>query len=249
MFNIWVRLVGTIASSLLLAWIALRAAGAVSGEREHQTLDALLTTPQSDGAILWAKGWGSIFGVRRGWWLLGVIWGLGVLFQGLSPLCVIPLVACWAAHAALIAGIGLWFSLVSRSTLRATIYTFLALAVFDAGPYLLGSVSNLFWMGFGWNREPEWSESIRTFGISAPVSLWTLACRWQDLHENLARYRAAMHGIPFTLMMAAAVWGLIVTQFARLTGRMGPNGMRAPRHRAREVDSIPRAVHSPHHVS
>jgi ABC-type transport system involved in multi-copper enzyme maturation permease subunit len=222
--NIWVRCYGTAVGTLLLAWIAVRAAGTFTGEREHQTLDVLLTTPQSDAAILWAKGWGSIYGVRGGWWWLGVIWMVGVLFSGLSPFCVAPLAGCWLAHATLIAGIGVWFSLASRTTLRATLYTLLTIAAWYAGPFLLGSVSDLLWMAFGWDQEPQWFANFCTLGIAAPASLWTLAGNWPDLLENGEEYRAAMIGIPFTTLVAAAVWGLASAQFVRRTGRMSASG-------------------------
>ena len=54
----------------------------------------------------------------------------------------VPLVAiAWLVHASLIAGVGLWMSNVSRTTLRATICTLLAAAALNLGPLLL---SNLF---------------------------------------------------------------------------------------------------------
>jgi ABC-type transport system involved in multi-copper enzyme maturation permease subunit len=238
--NIWVRCVGSAVSTVLLIWIALRAAGAVSSEREHQTLDALLTLPQSDAAILWAKGWGSIYGVRLGWCLLAVVWGLGIIFQGLFPVCVVPLAACWFAHAALVAGIGVWFSLVSRTTLRATIYTILTIAGLYVGPFLLGGVSDLFWIMFTSNPEPAWVENLRTFGISAPASLAILAARWQDLKgETALEIRAAIIGTGVTAVMAGAIWSLIWSRFASVTGRMSAHGTPMQRNRHRGVDLMP----------
>jgi ABC-type transport system involved in multi-copper enzyme maturation permease subunit len=244
--NIWVRCVGTTVGAFLLTWIALRAAGAVSSEREHQTMDTLLTLPQSDAAILWAKGWGSIYGVRRWWWALAVIWGLGVIFLGLFPFCIIYLAACWLAHAALVSGIGVWFSLVSRTTLRATIYTILTIAGLYVGPFLLGGVSDLFWIMFTSNPEPEWVENFRTFGVSAPASLAILAARMQDLlGESALEIRAAMIGIGLTAALAAVIWGLIWSRFARVTGRMSPNGVPRERNRCRGVDLIPPTQQAP----
>jgi ABC-type transport system involved in multi-copper enzyme maturation permease subunit len=244
--NIWVRFVGSGVSTVLLVLIALRSAGVVSRERELQTLDAVLTLPQSDGTILWAKGWGSIYGVRLGWCLLAAIWGLAIVFQGLFPFCVVPLAACWLAHAALVAGIGVWFSLVSRTTLRATIYTILTIAGLYVGPFLLGGVSDLFWITFTSNPEPEWVENFRTFGISAPASLAVLAARWQDLHgQSALEIRAAMIGIGLTAAMAAAIWGLIWSRFGRSTGRMSENGAPRERNRNRVVDLMPPDKHVP----
>jgi len=247
--NSWVRFFGTIVSSLLLARIALRGAGTFSSERDHQTLDALLTTPHSDAEILWAKGWGSIFAVRHGWWWLGGIWGLGVLFQGLFPFCLIPLAACWLAHAALIAGIGVWFSLVSRTTLRATTYTLLTIGGLYVGPFFLGSVSDQLWMAFSQNREPTWFNNFRTFGISAPASLVALACRWRVLPQNERKFFSAMLGIPFIATLAIAIWCLIWARFARVTGRMSANGSPSSRGRTRVRGTSPSSIASPHHVA
>src|SRR5207253_7133044 len=50
--NGWVRVVGTTVACLMLLGVAARAAGSVSGERDRQTLDALLTSPLDTQAIL-----------------------------------------------------------------------------------------------------------------------------------------------------------------------------------------------------
>src|SRR5207253_7702589 len=52
--NQWVRSVGTVVASLVLLGIGIRAAGAVSGERDRQTLDSLLTSPVTTKEILFA---------------------------------------------------------------------------------------------------------------------------------------------------------------------------------------------------
>jgi hypothetical protein len=239
---IWVREFGTVMASALLVGVALRAAAAISGERERKTLDSLLSTPQDDRAILWAKAWGSILSVRRGWWCLCAIWGLGIIFQGLFPFCVIPMAACWLAHAALIAGIGIWFSLVSRTTLRATMYTLLTIAALYVVPFFLGGLSDQMWLAFSGYREPEWFESFRTVSISAPVTLWSLAYRALDSgSQDNEEFLAALLGIPITASLAAAIWCLIWARFARVTGRMSATGVPSSRERIRVPTASPSA--------
>ena len=54
---------------MLLA-VAVRASGSISGERDKQTMDGLLTTPLDGHTILLAKWVGAILSVRWGWvWL------------------------------------------------------------------------------------------------------------------------------------------------------------------------------------
>jgi ABC-type Na+ efflux pump permease subunit len=218
--NIWMRVGTLLISAVLLLRIALRSSVAFSSERERQTLDALLATPQSDGAILWAKGWGSIYTVRYGWWTLAAIWGLAILFQGLHPLVAPLLIASWLAHAALIAGIGLWFSLVSRTSLRATIYTLLSAAALYFGPIL---PSIFFWSVGNSHGEPAWFGDFRMCGISPFANLLVLACYSGDFYEEprFSNYFvAALVGIPVTAVVATAVWGLVWGRFQRATGRM-----------------------------
>ena len=64
--NLWVRVVGTAVACLTLVGVAARAAGSVTGERDRQTLDGLLTSPLESGAILSAKWLGSILSLRPG---------------------------------------------------------------------------------------------------------------------------------------------------------------------------------------
>src|SRR5262249_46803625 len=86
--NKWVRAVGTLVASLVLLGVGLRAAGSVSGERERQTLDSLLTSPLLSQDILLAKWLGSIWSVRWAWLWLCAIWGLGVLTGGMEAACL-----------------------------------------------------------------------------------------------------------------------------------------------------------------
>src|SRR3712207_8486297 len=52
----------------------------------------------------------------RSW--LGTVWGLGLVTGGLDPLALMLLVGAWFVYAAFLAGLGLWFSIASRTTDR-----------------------------------------------------------------------------------------------------------------------------------
>src|SRR5262249_29372202 len=123
--NAWTRIVGTIVACVLLLGVAVRAAGTFSGERERQTLDALLAAPLDNRSIVGAKWLASILSVRKGWWALGLIWSLGFVCGGLHFFGFTTLVLAWGVYAMFLAGVGVLCSLLSRTTLRATIWTVL----------------------------------------------------------------------------------------------------------------------------
>jgi ABC-type transport system involved in multi-copper enzyme maturation permease subunit len=65
--NSYVQVTGTLVFCLTLLGVAARASTSIGGEREHQTLDGLLTSPLDSGAIVYAKWLGALFSVRWAW--------------------------------------------------------------------------------------------------------------------------------------------------------------------------------------
>jgi ABC-type transport system involved in multi-copper enzyme maturation permease subunit len=135
----FVRVIGTMVACILLLAVAVRAASAVGTERDKQTLDALYTTPLDSDSILFAKWLGSVLSVRWGWVWLGLIWGLGVVTLGVHILAVPLLLWAWFCYAAFLASLGLWFSVVSRTTLRATMLTLLTTVAAGVGQWMIWS--------------------------------------------------------------------------------------------------------------
>lgn len=136
-WNLYVRIVGTLVACLLLLAVAVRAAGGITGERQKQTLDVLLTTPLELEAILTGKWYGSVLSIRWGWLWLGSILMFGVITGGLS-LLALPLIAlCWIVYANFLATLGLMYSVRFSSTLRATMATLLTTLGLWFGPGLL----------------------------------------------------------------------------------------------------------------
>src|SRR5205085_2520171 len=97
-------------------------------ERDRQTFDSLLTSPLDSDSILYGKWLGSILSVRWAWLWLGLIWGIGIVTGGLHLLAVPLLLGAWAVYAAFLSCVGLWFSIVSKTTLRANVYTLVTTA-------------------------------------------------------------------------------------------------------------------------
>jgi ABC-type transport system involved in multi-copper enzyme maturation permease subunit len=141
--NYWIKIVGT--ATALGLWLVqgFYAAAAVSRERERQTLEGLLTLPESREAVLFVKWLGNVLSTRQAWWCLGAIWGWGLLTGGLHVLSLPLVVLAWAVITAFVASLGLYCSVVSRTTLRAIVRAFVSLLVIVGGTWLLASAAGL----------------------------------------------------------------------------------------------------------
>jgi len=182
--NIYVFVVGTLVGSLLLLAVAVRAAGALAGERDQQTIDGLLTTPLDSGQILFAKWAGSVLSVRWAWAWLGTIWWLGLATGGLQPGALPLLVGAWLVYAGVFAVVGLWFSLVSRTTLRATLWTLLTTLTLAVGHWVVSSMCcfvPLAMMTISSNRDVEYVMKFQ-FGQTPPLVLGLFAFAGQEHH-------------------------------------------------------------------
>jgi ABC-type transport system involved in multi-copper enzyme maturation permease subunit len=134
--NVWVRSVGMLVAVLGLAAVGVRAATSVRAEHDRDTMTGLLTSPLTSEEILFAKWLGSVLSVR---WLavwLAAIWCVGVGLGGLCPAAVPLLAVAYVVYAGAIASLGLWFSVVCRTTLRAILATLLAALGLCAGHWL-----------------------------------------------------------------------------------------------------------------
>lgn len=222
--NTWVRLVGTTVACLTLLGVAVRAAGSVTGERDRQTLDNLLTTPLELRSILYAKWLGSILSARAAWLWLFLVWGIGVVLGGLDPVTLPWLLLMWLVYAAFFACLGQWFSLTSTTTLRATLVTLATLAALTLGhwvplvflaPTMRGAASELF--------------TLQAFGLTPPLALSWFAFHGADVTSR----GSAMipRGDPMVILLGIVaglvLWGLGAVvlwcwnqaRFMRLAGR------------------------------
>jgi len=129
LLNYWVRGASALIGSAMLVGVAVRAAGCVSGERDRQTLDGLLATPMHNRTILWEKWLGCIFSQRRPWLALAMVWTLGYFTGALHPLAMPYFVVAWLAYAGFVAGLGMWFSVANRATLKSVFGTLCTLVL------------------------------------------------------------------------------------------------------------------------
>jgi ABC-type transport system involved in multi-copper enzyme maturation permease subunit len=185
--NLWVKGAGTSLACVMLLLVAFFAASSVSQEREWETLASLLSTPLERDEILLAKWFASLRGVRELAWCVGTVWAVGLLTGGLHPLAVPLLVLSWGVFAAFTASLGLFLSIICRSTQRATIVTLVVCLFLGAGPWLLAgegkvvltppAILNALTFGYKIDREAivvalAW---LPCYGAAA-WALWTLSC-------------------------------------------------------------------------
>ena len=103
----WIRFIGTGGCVLLLAAVAIIAAGPLVSEREKRTLDSLLVTPLSCRDILAAKWWNSLAQPCVGFLLLAAFWVVAVVCGSLHVRALPALALTLLVHAAFFASLGL----------------------------------------------------------------------------------------------------------------------------------------------
>jgi ABC-type transport system involved in multi-copper enzyme maturation permease subunit len=217
-WNIYVRTVGTLVACVLLLAVAVRAAGSITGERQKQTLDALLTTPLELDAILAGKWVGSVLSIRWGWLWLGSILGLGVMTGGLFILAMPLLAMCWFVYACFLAALGLLYSIRCRSTVRATVATLVTTLGLWFGPgLLLACCGMLGAMGQG-------AEGLLKLlaGVCPPVALALMAFGGPEIqYERVGEMIGyVIVGLVIWGIATGVIWSGVRDQFRRSTERL-----------------------------
>jgi ABC-type transport system involved in multi-copper enzyme maturation permease subunit len=225
--NQWGRTVGAMVGSVLLLGVGVRAAGGITGERDRQTLDSLLTTPLDSNAILYGKLLGSIISVRRGWLWLGAIYLLTLAAGGLNVAGLIMVVIAWFVFATFVAMLGLWASTTCRTTMRATVWTLVVTALAFGGHWLLWfcCVPLLWASSSGLGRGLEHLAEFQLFALTPPAMLWEFAFRGQELESIREYWNPAAHlalavlGLCVWIGLSAGLWGVVSTRLSHVTNR------------------------------
>jgi ABC-type transport system involved in multi-copper enzyme maturation permease subunit len=219
-FNVWTRFAGTLVACLAILGVAVRASTAISSEREKQTFDALLTTPLDSSAILWSKFFGCLLSMRWALLWLGGIWLLG-LATGAIHVWAMPLVfAGLVVYTSSFILVGLWFSIVSRSGMRATLWTILTAVGLSLGHWLPT-------MCCGLTMLVHSDDTLETlykvqFAITPPAVLGTLPFEGQEFREQTFRELLGLGllGVLCYALASVFFWALLLApRFRRLTMR------------------------------
>jgi hypothetical protein len=206
---------GFIGSGLLLLQAA-RASSLITVEKERDTWISLISTPLTGPEIMLGKLLGNLYSARWGVGLLLVTWSLGLWFS-LPFAAVIPvLLGTYLVCAVSVTGIGLMFSLRSKTSLRAMGLT-LATIVFLGGGYiacccpvvmLMDPTDDAWTLGFA---------PCMPFLVAAPGVFYADGLRTTGPEGELAG--AYVAGVMFYSMVAASLVGYVTTQFDAAAGR------------------------------
>jgi hypothetical protein len=185
-------------------FLAFRAAGCVSRERERQTLDGLLVLPVDRDEILRAKWLGNVLRFRELAYVLAMVLVPGLVIGALHPGGVLLFAAAAGVHLAFLASLGLWLSLVSRSTLWANMTTSVILLLLFGGLRLVSMVA----VSPQQVESADWLYRLLHLGI-APGQVWWFALfSWRDVAEASPSFERALLETCVSLpLFAAAAWG------------------------------------------
>lgn len=234
--GVWMRVSSTFVACLLLVGVAIRAANTISGERDRVAWESLLSTPLEALTILGGKLWGSILSVRWGWAWIGVIWLVGLYEVSLYPLALPLFVFAWLIYAGLVAVVGMWFSLVCVTSLRALVCTLFALGTLMVGFLILPIYSSPAIRPVAL-ADPffDWLSRFQ-MGLAPPMVLGRMLPFWSfDRIPNPNTWSDRSWEVPYaflglaTWMLVLLIWGTVTFyHFNRSTNRWPVRGAVPP---------------------
>lgn len=228
--NLWVRQVGTLVACLTILGVAVRAAGSVSGEKERQTYDSLACTPIESPAILFAKWASSLWSARWGIFWLFLIWMVGVGTGGLYVFVIPWLILAWLVYASFFAMLGLWFSLTSQSTLRATLWTLAVMVGLSIGHWLPWTIFGIPKPGFNDDLSGGLLQ-FQLYGMTPPLALGWFSFRGDSIYG--VGYSENPLNVLLAIVEGFVVWlvaGYLLFRNACLRFRCGPPVTMAENH-------------------
>lgn len=157
-----VRPMLTVASVLLPLALGLRLVGTVAGERDRQTLDALLMLPDDRRHILRAKLAATIDWAKWGIVLLAGLLLMAVMVGGIRVIAGVISAGLLMAVTGGAVGLAAWMTVRQKTGARATVLFLVALLVVYVVPVLLAPASRLI----------DVESSAAILAASPPVAVW-----------------------------------------------------------------------------
>jgi ABC-type transport system involved in multi-copper enzyme maturation permease subunit len=198
LLNYWVRGASALIGTAMLLGVAVRAAGCVSGERDRQTLEGIMATPLDNRTIVLEKWLGCNFSQRKTWLTLAAVWIVGYLADGLHLLALPCFVIAWLSYAGFVAGLGMWFSVANRSTLRSVFGTLGSMVLM-----LLVLLLAAFDIPESWL--PGWLHEFWAFILLPPATLGFLTFSPHDV-ENWLTGKLDLQYTPLILSLEFLCW-------------------------------------------
>jgi ABC-type transport system involved in multi-copper enzyme maturation permease subunit len=222
--NLWARVTAGAVACLGLLRAAIRASTSISGERDQQTLDALIISGLDSNAILGAKLIGSVLSVRVGFYWLAAILFLGCITGGVHPGALALTLAAWIVYAFCFAAIGLFCSMACSTSTRASVATALISIGLAVGHWFLWICLGPFFVTAGIDWLANTTAKVQV-GMSPPCVLILFMFPWGQVrfapNDDVGDWLIAS-------LAGLAVWGagaffcwhvLLLPQFQRVMRR------------------------------
>jgi ABC-type transport system involved in multi-copper enzyme maturation permease subunit len=224
--NLWARITGGAVACLGLLRAAVRASTSVSGERDQQTLDALITTQLDSDSVLGAKLLGSVLSVRLGFYWLAAILFLGCITGGVHPLAFLLTLAAWLVYAFCFAMLGLFCSMIFSTSTRASVATALLSVGLAIGHWAMWACLGPLFFALRSSGPQSAAEVIATleFAMSPPCVLVLFMFPWDQVrfvegHRFGVWLTYSILGAIGWGVLACACWFILVTPQFRVVMR------------------------------
>jgi ABC-type Na+ efflux pump permease subunit len=198
----------TVLLGCLMGVIALRhATASVVREREQKTLESLLTLPVERTEILAAKWLGGFAGWSPVLISLWAVIEFGAVTGTISLTSTLILLCSIAAPLGFLASLGLWLSVVSRTTLRANVTSILCVLLMVAAPVLIASAveASRELRGLPRSPLPDW---IVTAGLPPLAWVRIIMPGFPDSNgQSIAETTAILGGAAAYAFAGRALWG------------------------------------------
>lgn len=182
-------------------------AGAISGEREKQTLNILLTTQQSSTSIILSKLFSSILFLMLMLVASLPLYSIVFLYGGVSPQTVLIMFGFLLLTMLTIGSIGIMFSTVLKKTIVATITTYGIMLFLLVGTIILFVISLQFILGFSQGTAGQSNNMLPYFLLifNPAVSMFS------TLQSNMFMYEFDQLGIHVPLWVGYTPAYIIMT--------------------------------------
>jgi ABC-type transport system involved in multi-copper enzyme maturation permease subunit len=206
--SFWVQWISALIGSLMLLQVAVRAAGTVCSERAHHTLETLLLTPLEPRGILFAKWLASVLSPRGPFLVLLLAWSVALFAGGIELSTIFALILIWLIYAAAMASLGLYCSVISRSTAWAILGVVI-------GATALCALSILVGLNLSADREG--------YALTPPIALGLLGRLSMDATQTVSwtwrLWAFLTAGLLLWSGLAAGLWFLAAFRFDLAIGR------------------------------